>query len=153
MFLKPPPSIPSFAMPTRKTDQYLFSRVHPTFLYKTEKHGDSKPVLVNVEGLAHRYGLSKRTARLVAIEVAHLAHKRWPRAFFVLAEEPHFAMDTIKDYEPENTEVITISDGGLIPSKDILNQGWDTVKPTVQSALANRAIAKVKLRESLRKPR
>jgi hypothetical protein len=76
-------------------------------------------VLVNVEGLAHRYGLSKRAARLVAIEVAHLAHKWWPRAFFVLAEEPHFAMDVIQDGEREDTEVITISNGELIPSKDI----------------------------------
>src|SRR5947207_6166914 len=119
-------------MPTRRTVQYSFSRTGRTFLHKTEKHEHSEPVLVNVEGLAHRYKLSKRMARLVAIEVAHLAHKRWPQAFFVLAEEPHFAMDTIKHYEPKNTEVITISDSGLIPSKDILNRGWDTVKAAVQ---------------------
>jgi hypothetical protein len=140
-------------MATGNTDRYSFSRTGPTFLHKTARHGDSEPVLVNVEGLAHRYGLSKRTARLVAIEIAHLAHKRWPRAFFVLAEKPHFAMDTIKDYEPEDTEVITISDGGFIPSKDISNEGWDTVKSTVQSTLANDAIAKVKRRELGRKPR
>jgi hypothetical protein len=132
-------------MTTRQTKQYSFSRTRPTFLYKTKKHdSESEPVLVSVEGLAHRYGLSKKTARRVAIELVHLAHKRWPRAYFVLAEEPHFAMDTILDYDPEDTEVITLRDGALIPAKDILNEGWDTVKSTVQSALANAAITNVK---------
>lgn len=145
--------MPSFAMPKPKTERLSFSRVRPTFLYKTEKHAVSEPVLVNVEGLAHRYGLSKKAARLVAIEVAHLAHKRWPRAFFVLAEEPHFAMDVIKDSEPEEAEIITLRDEELIPLKDISNPGWVAVKTEVESALANAAVAKVKRRESRRKPR
>jgi hypothetical protein len=57
-------------------DRYLVSRKGPTFLYKTKKHdeSESEPVLVSVEGLVHKYGLSKKTARLVAIEIAHLAH-------------------------------------------------------------------------------
>lgn len=147
--------MPSFAMPKPKTERLSFSRVHPTYLYKTEKHdeSESKPVLINVEGLAHRYGLSERTARLVAIEVAHLAHKRWPRAFFVLAEEPHFAMDLIKTSEPEDTEIITLRDEEFIPLRDISNPGWVVVKTEVESALANAAVAKVKRRESRTKPR
>lgn len=145
--------MPSFAMPKPKTERLSFSRVHPTYLYKTEKHEGSEPVLVNVEGLAHRYGLSKRTARLVAIEVAHLAHKRWPRAFFVLAEEPHFAMDVIKASEPDATEIITLRDDEFIPLKDVSNPGWVVVKIEVESALANAAVAKVKRRESRRKLR
>ena len=147
--------MPSFAMPKPKTERLSFSRVHPTYLYKTEKHdeSESEPVLINVEGLAHRYGLSKRTARLVAIEVAHLAHKRWPRAFFVLAEEPHFAMDLIKTSEPEDTEIITLRDETFSPLKDVSNPGWVTVKTEVESALANAAITRVKRRGPVKKRR
>lgn len=145
--------MPSFAMPKPKTERLSFSRVHPTFLYKTEKHEGSEPVLVNVEGLARRYRLSKTAARSAAIEVAHLAHKRWPRAFFVLAEEPHFAMDVIKDSELGDTEIITLRDEEFIPLKDISNAGWVAVKTEVESALANAAVAKAKRRESRRKPR
>jgi hypothetical protein len=142
-------------MPKRKTERFSFSRIRPTYLYKIEKHdeSESEPVLINVEGLAHRYRLSKSTARLVAIEVAHLAHKRWPRAFFVLAEEPHFAMDVIKASKPEDTEIITLRDEEFIPLKDISNPGWVAVKIEVESALANAAVAKVRRRESRKKPR